>query len=363
MPISKWRSSWVDKLLLVDYYGTCDEGGKPIGHSPKVLQEYCDLIEGKYTVGAALASCFVQSAGDRFCDVLELKYDIRSYGQKGLAERIIDKLKLFYNIHQVLQIEDYDIIWFFRTDFFLFFYFYLKKKSDKKIVGLVCHEEFAQGTLGKILNYFYQKGALKFNGLIYTQKGMACFHPNTIYIPDYYYSKEKYQRYEQIEKKEKVVCPGTMTPYKKLEELVDAFNTNGIDLEIKGYFYDKERFHNLLKMKKDNIIIEDVILGEDEYYRMIADAKYCILPYDMEQYVSRTSGVLQESIFLNTVPVAPAGLLKENGIQGIGYEDISELGMKWTEMISKEVDNSRMLEEHSKSYIQEKLLVFFGNKL
>lgn len=350
----------MEKLLLVDYYGTCDEEGKPIGHSPKVLHEYCDLIKDKYIVGTALSPCLVPMAGERFRDVFKLKYDIRAYGRKGLLERIIDKLKLFYNIHQVLQVKEYDIIWFYRTDFFLFFYLCLKKKCAKKIVGLVYQEGFAQGILGKVLNYFYQRGALKFDGLIYTQKGMANFHPNTLYIPDYYYSREKYQKYEQTEKEEKVVCPGIMTPYKKLEETVKAFNTNGIALEIKGHFYDKERFHNLLKMKKDNIVIEDVILSEEEYYRMIAGAQYCILPYDMDQYVSRTSGVLQESLFLNVVPIAPIGLLNENGIQGIGYEDISELGTKWGEMTNIEVDNSKVLEEYNRNSIQEKLVGFLA---
>lgn len=346
------------KLLLVDYYGICDEEGKPIGHSPKVLREYCDLAEDKYIVGAALSPCLVNTAGDGFGNVFKLKYDIRGYGRKGLPERIADKLKLFYNIHQVLKIKDYDIIWFYRTDFFLFFYFSLIKKRNKKIIGLVYHEAFGRGTLGGILNYLYRKGALKFDGLIYTQKGMADFHPNTIYIPDYYYSREKYQKYEQAEKKEKVVCPGTMTPYKKLEETVDAFNDNGIELEIKGHFYNKGRFHNLLKTKKENIVIEDVILSDEEYYRMIAEAKYCILPYDMEQYVNRTSGILQECVFLNTAPIAPAKLLNENGIYGIGYEDISDLGTKWAEMTSIEVDNSKVLREYDRANIQKRLVRF-----
>lgn len=348
----------MQKVLLVDYYGTCDETGKPIGHSPKVLQEYCDLIEDKYIVGTALSPCLEQTAGERFCDVFKLKYDIRAYGHKGLLERIIDKLKLFYNIHQVLQISSYDIIWFYRTDFFIFFYFYLKKKSDKKTIGLVYHEGFAQGILGRVLKYFYQKGALKFDGLIYTQKGMTVFHPNTIYIPDYYYDRDKYKKYEHPKKKEKAVCPGTMTPYKKLEETIDAFNVNGIELEIKGYFYDKERFHNLLKTKKDNIVIEDVILSEEEYYSMIAEAKYCILPYDMGQYISRTSGVLQESVFLNTVPVAPERLLKENNIKGIGYKEISELATRWSELVNKEVNNSEVLREYDRINIQKKLVKF-----
>lgn len=349
-----------EKLLLVDYYGTCNQEGNPIGHSPKVLQEYCDLIEDKYIVGTALSPCLVKTAGTKFCEVFRLKYNIRAYGHKGLLEKITDKLKLFYNIHQVLQIENYDIIWFFRTDFFLFFYFYLIKRNNKKIVGLVYHEEFGQGKLGKILKYFYKKGALKFYGLIYTQKGMADFHPHTIYVPDYYYSEEKYRKYEQVPKREKVVCPGTMNPYKKLEEIVAAFNINGIELEIKGYFYDKERFHNLLKIKKDNIVIEDVILSEEQYYCMIAEAKYCILPYDMEQYTNRTSGVLQESIFLNTIPIAPSELLDGNGIQGIGYKKIMDLGTKWGEMTKKRVNNSIVMERYSRNNIQKKIIQFLA---
>ena len=349
-------------ILLADYYGTCDKNGKPIGHSPKVLQEYGDLLEGRYTVGAALSPCLVNAAGERFCEVVRLQYDIREHGHKGLWERIVDKLKLFYNIHQVIQIKNYDVIWFFRTDFFLFFYFFLSfKKSNPKIVALTYQEVFGQGKLGGMLSWLYRKGAAKFDGLIYTQKGMAKFHPNTIYLPDYYYSREKYWKYAQVEKSKKVVCPGTMNPYKKLEEMVEAFNSNGIRLEIKGYFYDKDRFHDLLKLKKENIEIEDIILSEEEYYRMIAEAQYCILPYDMEQYVSRTSGVLQECIFLNTIPIAPVELLRENGIQGIGYENIMDLGTKWAEMTGKEIDNSILLGEYDRKSIQERLIEFIEN--
>ena len=349
-------------ILLADYYGTCDQEGNPIGHSPKVLQEYYGLLEGEYMIGAALSPCLIKAAEQRFQKVFALKYNIREYGHKGLWERIVDKLKLFYNIRQVLQIRNYDVIWFYRTDFFLFFYFFFHRKTiAAKTVALVYHEGFGQGRLGKILNFFYRRGASKFDGMIYTQKGMAGFHPNAIYIPDYYYSKEKYRQYERTDKKEKVVCPGTMNPYKKLEETVEAFNINRINLEMKGYFFDKNRFRRLLERKNDNIVIEDVILNEEEYYQMIAEAKYCILPYDMEQYAGRTSGVLQESIFLNTIPIAPAELLNENGIQGIGYEDILDLGTKWKEMTEKTVDNSMLFTEYDRTNIRERLIEFMAD--
>ncbi len=45
----------------------------------------------------------------------------------------------------------------------------------------------------------------------------------------------------------------------------------------------------------------------------------------MGQYQSRTSGVLIESLFLDTVAIAPKQLLAENQIGGIGYDRIEEL--------------------------------------
>lgn len=347
------------KVLLVDYYGTCDKDGKPIGHSQKVLQEYSKLIKKHFKVSAAVSPCLMNGLEEKFEEIVPLKYNISADGVKTLWERITDKVKLIHNIRQALELPGYDIVWFYRTDFFLFFYFCLRRKrKQSKIIGQVYQEEFVSGKLSKILNYFYRKGSMKFNGLIYTQKGMAGFHGNTLYIPDYYYDEEKYGKYKDIEKKEMAVCLGTMNPYKRIEELVDAFNENGMHLEIKGYFYEKERFQKLLQRKKDNIVIEDVVLNDEEYYHLLAEAKYSILPYDMAQYGCRTSGVLQESLFLNTIPVAPKALLRENGIEGIGYERIEELGNRTFITIEQTLEKRIQLKEYDKEEIQKRLIEF-----
>lgn len=347
------------KVLLVDYYGTCDENGKPIGHSQKVLQEYSNLIKGKFIVSAAISPCLMNGLAGEFKEIIPLKYNISADGVKMLWDRITDKFKLISNIRFALKKKDYDIVWFYRTDFFLFFYFFLRgKRKYPKIIGQVYQEEFVAGKLSKLLNYFYRKGSLKFDGLIYTQKGMADFHSNTLYITDYYYDKEKYGKYKNIPKVKKAVCLGTMNPYKKLEELVEVFNENGIPLEIKGYFYEKERFQKLFQMKQENITIEDVILSEDEYYCLLAEAKYSVLPYDMEQYGCRTSGVLQESLFLNTIPIAPKKLLEENGIDGIGYEKIEEMRNSQFFGEIAGVDNKDILLEYDRKEIQRKIICF-----
>ena len=347
------------KVLLVDYYGTCDKEGRPIGHSPKVLREYGQLLQDNFQVSAAVSPCLLNDAKTDFKQVYTLKYNIEADENQSVPKRIKDKFKLFHNIHQVLKRKEYDILWFYRTDFFLFFYFAIKlRKHPAKIIGQVYQEEFAQGALGKILNVVYRRGSSKFDGLIYTQKGMAARHPHTLYIPDYHYDEEKYGKYRSVKKENKSVCLGTMNPYKKLEELVDAFNKSGEKLEIKGYFYDKERFHRLLGKKKDNILIEDRILTEEEYYTALASAKYSVLPYDMNQYSNRTSGILQESLFMDMTIIAPRQLLEENGIGGIGYQQIEELSDFQALVSKQELQRKSGLEEYDKAKVQEKLYAF-----
>lgn len=349
----------MSKVLLVDYYGTCDKKGRPIGHSPKVLKEYCRLLKEDFQVSAAVSPCLLNDARGNFEQVYSLKYDIVADEVQSVFKRILDKIKLFYNIHQVLKRNEYDIIWFYRTDFFLFFYFSLMiRRHSAKIIGQVYQEEFAQGAMGKILNIVYHGGTSKFDGLIYTQKGMARKHSHTLYIPDYYYDEEKYGKYRSVKKENKAVCLGTMNPYKKLEELVEAFNRNGERLEIRGYFYDKERFHRLIEMKKDNIIIEDRILTEEEYYTTLASAKYSVLPYDMNQYNNRTSGILQESFFMNMIIVAPKKLLEENGMEGIGYQKIEELGDFKEMVFQQDLKSKSGVEEYDKVKVQKELHAF-----
>ncbi|MCM1087481.1 MAG: hypothetical protein NC419_04945 [Muribaculaceae bacterium] len=321
------------KVLLIDYYGMCDKSGKAVGHSPKVLREYAGLLRGGFEVSAAVSPCLGKGIEGTFQKVYFLKYDICTENGMSIGKRIKDKFKLFSNISSVLKIDGYDIYWFYKTDFFLFFFLALmsqrtlkqKKKGGKKWIAQIYQDSFGSGMLQNLLNRLFQRGMQKFDGIIYSQKKMAIMHPDTLYFPDYYYDSEKYKKYETLEKKEKAVCLGTMNPYKKLDALVEVFNQNGYPLEIKGYFYDKDFYQSLCQKAGENIVIEDRILTEDEYYTTLAGAKYTVLPYDMEQYKSRTSGVLIESLFLNTIAVAPVQLLEENQFEGIGYERIEEL--------------------------------------
>lgn len=351
------------KLLLIDYYGMCDQNGQAVGHSPKVLKEYAYLIKDDFQVDAAVSPCLLKETDESFHDKHKLKYDISTVNEQSITKRIIDKWKLFYNINTVLSIDGYDIYWFYKTDFFLFFFIWLRgiNKRGKKFIAQIYQESFGNGIMRKILNRIYRKGMLKFDGIIYSQKGMAFVHPNTLYIPDYYYDSNKYKQYESTEKEEKVVCLGTMNPYKKLDELVNTFNRNGYPLEIRGYFFDKDFYRNLCSRKKSNILIEDRILSEEEYYGTLASAKYTILPYDMEQYQSRTSGVLIESMFLNTIAIAPLKLLQANQLEGIGYNKIEELSDAGFFTKEYKLDNRTKMREFDREEVGRRLREFMVN--
>ena len=326
----------MEKLVFIDYYGNCDANGKSVGHSPKVLMEYLELFRETYQLGAILPQCIVNEIDKQlFQRVYQLPYQIVEEGNRSVRKRFFDKFKLFFNISKALHKADGDILFFYRTDFFLFLYFVLHQKPKrKKMVCLVYQQKFAGGALGKALNWIYQLGLKKFDGVIYTQKGTKPKHRKICYLPDYYYDRDIYHKYIPAQKEEKVVCLGTMSPYKKLEELVEVFNKTGKSLEIIGRFFDKERVEKLKKSAKGNILIRDTILNTEEYYERLARAQYTILPYDMQQYTGRTSGILVEALFVQTAPIAPIDLLKENGVEGIGYISLQELS------------NSEFLEEN-----------------
>lgn len=353
------------KVLLVDYYGMCNKDGRAVGHSPKVLEEYGELLGESYAVSVAASPCLIKEAGEIFREKYMLKYDIDSDNEMSMRKRVRDKLLLFSNIKEVLKIGGYDIFWFYKTDFFLFFFLCIhsinRQKKNTRFMAQIYQASFGRGGLGVILDWIYRKGMQKFDGITYAQRKMTGMHPHMLYFPDYYYDPKKYKRYETHVKQEKAVCLGTMNTHKKLRDLIEAFRCNGYPLEIIGYFYDKNYYQDLKEDLPSNVILEDRILAEDEYYETLAGAKYTVLPYDMGQYKSRTSGVLIESLFLNTTAIAPRQLLMENQISGIGYDNVEELRNPslFTKMLM--FDQSERKKEFDRDEIGRRLTEFIDS--
>lgn len=302
------------KVVLVDYLSECDENGKPIGHRIKAGNEYCAFLDEDFE-----AELCADRSVLKFFEAKNksaLKYGI----EKGENSKV-KKLKYLKNIKEIYRDHPGDVLWFFAPDIYAYIAMLLLKKGRRKIAVTVCEEH-----AGSRLKHAIFKQALKKADIVFTSnEHYAKYCKNSVTVPDYTYKTEFYSKYLSDKKLERVVCLGTMNEKKLLREAVEAFNKNGYPLYIAGQFASKEKFRQLCKIKAENVIIEDRYIDEDEYYRILGESRYSLLPYDARFYKNRTSGVLQESMFLDTVPIAHESILKFNGIDGVGYKDMAEL--------------------------------------
>jgi len=315
------------EITLCGYYGMCDSEGKSVGHTVKVTSEYYELLKTDNEVKIMASPSIVNGVGMNLKEVSTmLPYDIDNQNLNSLKKRLIDKWKVLTNIRYCMKKVKKGTLFFYQVDFFFFLYmFFHRKIKDKKIICLIYHQNFYQGKCEKILQYIYRKAIVKIDGILYTQKGNPPIHKNIMWMPDYLYDEKKYSYYQKKIKQNKVVCVGTMNLYKQLEELVHVFSSINYPLEIVGRFDDENRFQKLLQIKTPNITIQNKILDSKDYYETIGNAKFSILPYNMEKYKNRTSGVLLESIYVGSIPIAPQKLLKQNNLPGFGYMDMGEL--------------------------------------
>ena len=318
-------------LTMCDYYGMCDEQGRCVGHPVKVTEEYGSILKElgekiRLVCSPCIANNLIECDG-LFTEVNRLPYDISIVGN-SIGKRISDKIKLFRNIRTALK--NRGTIFFYQVDFFFFLYLKLfyKRSPERKIVILIYHQDFTGGKLSGILDRTFKSALHKTDAVIYTQKGMRVSHNNAVWMPDFIYRPEEYDKYRTVTKSNMAVCLGTMNRYKQIEQLIAVWRSlleADIELIIAGRFDDSDRYRKLREDLPQNVSIRDDVLSYEEYMGLLSKAKYCILPYDMEQYKNRTSGVLLESIYCGVIPVAPNQLLKQNMLPGLGYECITEI--------------------------------------
>ena len=351
----------MQKIVLCVYYGMCDSQRNIVGHLGKVTKEYCELLKESFDIYLMASPCIYDKISEE-CKVKgkSLEYDVLVDEPFTLKKRVSDKVKIMKNIRQCVRDSDINTLFFYQVDFFFFLYIFLfYKKGRKRLFCLVYHQNFTGGIFEKYLNYIYQKALLKIDGIVYTQKEQAIAHENKLWLPDYLYDEDYYSRFDRKQKINKVVCLGTMNRYKQLEELVNVFKNIDIPLEICGRFDDKERYRRLTEMKNDNITISDCILSEEEYYRKLGESKYSVLPYDMQQYIARTSGVLLESIYVGCIPIAPIMLLEQNKIPGYKYDELHTLRNFNKSYMLQRSSVEEILQQNSKKMKEYELKSFF----
>ena len=315
----------MDRLVLAEYQGRHDAEGKAVGHAPKVLGEYAALTAGDFDIRILAPRCILKAtseAGRQNAKVLP--HSILMKSDNSFFQKIWNKIRMFSNIKIALK-SDSDTVWFFNTEFYLMLYLALFGNGNKKIVCTLFMEKFGTGFLGKIKQKIFEIAQTNMSMIISAGKSFTFKNVPYVFIPDYYCDETEYAPYRRGARLHQAVCLGTMGSEKQIEELVDRFTQIGYPLIIAGRFYDKERLEKLKAAAGENITIRDEYLSREEYLKLMGESAYVVLPYAPTQYNTQTSGVLQEALFCDTVPVSYSDVLNGNGIDGIGFEKWEDL--------------------------------------
>lgn len=328
------------KLIIANYISYTDRNGIPVGHPLKVCGEYIEWLRDAYGLTFAAHTTYLDALDGKAENVLPLAEQIREGNDySSLRGRFHQLFVSFRNIKQIFK-SGADVVLFCDVDIFLFFYLLVHPFRRKKTVIVSYLEKMEKKSHDRIFQYIAKRVKL----FIFSNRLLMGKLQNGIYIPDFLYDEKIYQKYRAEVKQDKVVCLGVMNQGKRLEELVEAFTRTELRLEICGHFADKERYARLLEMASgcENIHIEDSVLPYEDYMERLSRAKYCILPYRVGEYATKTSGVVLESIYSGVVPIVPEQLIQAWEVNGIPYENFEEIG----DMV-QEIDVSAVIEANN----------------
>ncbi len=312
------------KIALVDYMGDSLENGKLVGHPVNAGNLYIDILKENYQLYCVAPTNEVHELHSN--NSIALHYNaIRN--RNGRTQVIKNYLNEFRNLNAVWKrCDSQDILFFFNVDYVL--YLFLIFHSERTVI---CHtytcvlksEAIVSKLIKKTLLYLSRK---KISLQLFSNYNFKTYARNNLFVPDFLYRKETFEKYRINAKSEKIVCVGTMSEsVKELRKLVEVFCDIDYPLEIVGQFFDKNLYEELMRIKSSNITIRNQFITNDEYFALIASAKYSILPYRVSCYKHKTSGIVLESFFLRAVPIAPNIILQNSRLDGIGYSDINEL--------------------------------------
>lgn len=314
------------RIVLIDCIGRgwC-ANGIPVGHSLKSLNQYSEILSEEYKVSVVASSSIINNINfEQFDEIIPVPFITNHIEGRN---KKFNKLKETCNMLWVLCLilyKKFDLIWFYNVNsLLLLLLLFIPKKNQKKVICTVYQLDYTAERWGRLKNRVFIKCKKKL-GLIISTVNIKDRTNQMLYIPDYLYKSEYYEKY-MSKKENEVVCLGTVSKSKKIEEVYEVFESNGYRLVINGKFNNREQFEKLHSKKSKNIEIENIYLSEKEYFTKLAKAKFAILPYDEKAYFLRTSGVLQECIFVDTVPIAHRDLLNNSGVLGVEIESIEDL--------------------------------------
>lgn len=324
------------KVLMIDYKGNANRAGVPIGHPIKVINEFSQLLQYHCKVKLLIPENYkdyIKDVPDRDVHWLSKFMNIEGI---SFFDRIANFFNRVINIRESLNcFENEEIIWFVNADIVLFVYMFFSPTSFKnKKIWLTLYDAQVSNKR-RLKRFFLKKTLVRFNAIFESTLKADIEGINTYQLPDYIYYPEYYEKYNNANKIDRVLYVGTISDDKDIEGLVEAFYNSDKQLLIAGKFRDPLKFQYLKDKASENITFKNSYITEEEYYKLIAESKYIILPYKMEGYMNRTSGVLMEAIYLDSIPIAPKYLLEFNNTSGIEYLELRDVN-KMIDTIRKE---------------------------
>lgn len=317
----------MEQINLIDYIGDSTKEGQPVGHPLKVCKEIDDIFREMCSTNLIVPFSYKNSVDNNKVSIFLKYYAIRDI--KGTRQIIKNYVNEYKNLLYIWKEKKEGVLYFYNTDYVINLFLILHRKKKRKIiVNSYTYVSEGQKYYVKILKKFLINLSLrKIDLFLYANRNFKSFNCKQIYFPDYFCNMEIREKYLNQVKKDKIICLGTMSnEHKELKKLVEVFSENKIELEIIGKFYDKELYEELCLKATENIKIKNEYIEYEDYLRKLAESRFSILPYKVEAYEHKTTGILLESIFMDTIPIAPEKILKSNDVQGISYNSLEELG-------------------------------------
>lgn len=321
----------MNHIRMIEYQGRYDLQGKAIGHGPKVAKEYYDYIKDlpDTTVSLYAPKVILEQVPSPMKEhAVELPHSICMKAGNSFKEKLLNKLGMFRNLRSAMEHSSGEVLWFFNVEYYLMLYLCFRKKKGQKIYCTLFQENFyGNGMVKNIKQWIFRKAQKKMDLIIATGPGYHYPNCKSVYIPDYVYEPQQYAPYRG-KKEPLAVCLGTMSEGKQLEEMIAAFHRLDYPLVVAGRFFSEERYERLKSLAGPKIQLQNRYLTEEEYLDLLGRATFTVLPYAPEQYAKQTSGVLQEAVFLNTIPITYAKILEGNQIPGIAFSAWEELALE-----------------------------------
>jgi hypothetical protein len=328
-------------IHLVDYIGQSSTDRRPVGHASQALKDLRDLLSGWVTAAFVLP----RNYGEFFPDLKSsTAFELRYFCDVDIRSPFCRIRCLFGKVRNLLHVflsGKGKILWFMNVDFLFFIFLVLFPLSRKTtVISTLYLQEYGQGSGRgrRIKNHFLRRGLKKVDLVVKSNSAMF-FSGRNVFCPDYIYRRDMFPM--QSEKKTYLLCAGLMNQAKEVEKLASVCCDAKIPLKIAGFFPDKKLLKKVEKHSGGSVEVVDRYFAEEEFRQMVSGAEFLVIPYREENYDRRTSGIFLESIYADTVPVAPEFLTRFMNLPAVEYDRLENLPVILRALNKGDLENLR----------------------